>query len=460
MSDVSSSSGERQESHAAKEHSRRARQVIMMGTVVACAAGAVTTSLSSFSPPKTSAAAYPPSVQTRQSLPAPAPSDTATNTPLPILKKHSHHKSEKHKTQEADVVSATYPMDADQEDIPALALMAYRRAAYEQSKRTPGCHLSWTLLAAIGKVESNHARGGSLTGDGFTASPIFGPVLDGAPFAALRDSDQGRVDGNTAWDRAVGPMQFVPPTWKRWGITTRPTVAADPSNIFDASTSAASYLCANSRDLNDPLQLNQAVLSYNHSEKYLRDVLAWNSAYGFGHPSMSAEARGGDTGLADLTGLQGVQSTRPASSAKAVVAALRKGVRQVGKKISSEAAGKLSTSHKTAQRPAPLPSQRATASPQPRQVITNTSVANMPPVRLPVISPEPWGPKQPLLKALLRTPKAPSRPRVSPSPSRARQDTTQLSGLVRSLGDALPTSPLSGTNPADVAGVSAITDTL
>ncbi|MGW3953665.1 transglycosylase SLT domain-containing protein [Streptomyces sp. NPDC004752] len=211
-------------------------------------------------------------------------------------------------------VSVTAPADAAHSDLPALALDAYQRAADEQAIRTPGCHLPWTLLAAIGQVESHHARNGALTSEGFTTSPILGPVLNGGPFAALRDSDQGRFDGDTAWDRAVGPMQFIPSTWKRWGTTTRPTLDADPNNIFDATTTAAAYLCADHRDLNDPRQLNRAVLSYNPSETYLRDVLAWNSAYATGHSTTAAAVPAVDsTGSGPGVPVNG----RPAPSASA-----------------------------------------------------------------------------------------------------------------------------------------------
>ncbi|WP_369228685.1 hypothetical protein AB5J52_49730 (plasmid) [Streptomyces sp. R39] len=189
-------------------------------------------------------------------------------------------------------VPVTDPADAAHSDLPALALDAYQRAADEQAIRTPGCHLPWTLLAAIGQVESHHARNGALTSEGFTTSRILGPVLNGGRFAALPDSDQGRYDGDTSWDRAVGPMQFIPSTWKRWGTTTRPTLDADPNNIFDATTTAAAYLCADSRDLDDPRQLHRAVFSYNPSETYVRDVLAWNSAYASGHSVVTGAMAG------------------------------------------------------------------------------------------------------------------------------------------------------------------------
>ena len=77
----------------------------------------------------------------------------------------------------------------------------------------PDCEISWTLLAAIGRVESNHGRfgGAQLGSDGVSRPEIRGPQLDGAgPFAAIPDSDNGVLDRDKVWDRAVGQMQFLP----------------------------------------------------------------------------------------------------------------------------------------------------------------------------------------------------------------------------------------------------------
>ena len=48
-------------------------------------------------------------------------------------------------------------------DVPEAALRAYRHAADVMAKAAPGCRISWTLLAAIGRVESNHGRFGGAT---------------------------------------------------------------------------------------------------------------------------------------------------------------------------------------------------------------------------------------------------------------------------------------------------------
>ena len=98
-------------------------------------------------------------------------------------------------------------------DLPVTAVGAYRAAATVMREVDAGCGLSWTLLAAIGRVESDHGRyaGATLGSDGVSAPLIRGVALDGTgPVARVRDTDAGTVDGDRRWDRAVGPMQFLP----------------------------------------------------------------------------------------------------------------------------------------------------------------------------------------------------------------------------------------------------------
>ncbi|UYQ65296.1 lytic transglycosylase domain-containing protein [Streptomyces peucetius] len=167
--------------------------------------------------------------------------------------------------------------------LPATVFAAYRAAETELARSVPGCGLRWQLLAAIGQVESGQARGGRVTADGATLSPILGPRLDGDGFALIRDSDGGRYDGDTEYDRAVGPMQFIPSTWAYWGADGNGDGRHDPQNVFDAALAAGRYLCAGGRNLSDPSDLERSVLSYNHSTAYLRTVLAWYTYYLSGH---------------------------------------------------------------------------------------------------------------------------------------------------------------------------------
>jgi hypothetical protein len=188
--------------------------------------------------------------------------------------------------------------------LPARVLLAYRNAAASLRASDPACHLSWSLVAGIGKVESGHAFGGAVDREGRTVRPILGPVLDGTgDFAAIPDTDGGRWDGDTTWDRAVGPMQFIPSSWAVWGRDGDGDGSADPSDIDDAALATASYLCAGDRDLTVEEDRRSAVFSYNHSWDYVDLVLAWADAYATGSTTTGTLAgQGGrDAGTADGT---------------------------------------------------------------------------------------------------------------------------------------------------------------
>ena len=168
--------------------------------------------------------------------------------------------------------------------IPALTLRAYREAAAWAAGFDPGCRLSWAVLAGIGRIESDHGLfGGPATrfSAAGTVSPrITGPPLDGRGVARIPDSDGGRWDGDATWDRAVGPMQFIPATWRSLGRDGNGDQVADPNNLFDAAVSAAGYLClGGGGDLRDPARLRQAIYGYNHSWPYVDAVLGWARLY-------------------------------------------------------------------------------------------------------------------------------------------------------------------------------------
>ncbi|KAF4407270.1 MULTISPECIES: lytic transglycosylase domain-containing protein [Streptomyces] len=163
--------------------------------------------------------------------------------------------------------------------IPATVLAAYKKAEAALADSDPGCNLPWELLAAIGKVESGQARGGAVDAEGTTLKPILGPQLNGNGFASIRDTDGGLYDNDTAYDRAVGPMQFIPSTWARWGADGNNDGAKDPNNIYDAALGAGRYLCAGGRDLSKKADLDEAILGYNHSREYLNTVLSWLEFY-------------------------------------------------------------------------------------------------------------------------------------------------------------------------------------
>jgi membrane-bound lytic murein transglycosylase B len=165
--------------------------------------------------------------------------------------------------------------------IPLLVLQAYHRAAERLAATQPRCRLPWWLLAGIGHTESGHAEGGRLYADGTTRGRILGPRLDGgiAGDAVITDTDGGRLDGDTIYDRAVGPMQFIPSTWANWASDGNGDGRSDPNNIFDATLAAGRYLCAGGRDLSTQAGITSAVLSYNYSQAYLSTVLTWGTGY-------------------------------------------------------------------------------------------------------------------------------------------------------------------------------------
>jgi hypothetical protein len=161
--------------------------------------------------------------------------------------------------------------------IPGTALIAYESAA-----KAVTCGLHWSVLAAIGRVESNHGRfgGTSVLGDGTVQPEIRGIQLDGrAGVATILDTDGGRLDGDVEYDRAIGPMQFIPSTWVRYAADGNGDGTADPHNIYDAALVAARYLCADGADLRVPEQLSAAVFRYNRSQTYVDMVLMLADQY-------------------------------------------------------------------------------------------------------------------------------------------------------------------------------------
>jgi hypothetical protein len=168
--------------------------------------------------------------------------------------------------------------------IPNAALKAYSRAQQVLAQVDPSCHLPWTLVAAIGRVESNHGRfgGNSLNSQGVAVPGIYGPRLDGVNTARITDTDAGAFDGDGAFDRAVGPMQFIPGTWRAMGVDGDGDGVRNPQDIDDAAMSTGVYLCSGKTDLSDPSDLNAAILRYNHSQAYVDLVISIAKAYAGG----------------------------------------------------------------------------------------------------------------------------------------------------------------------------------
>lgn len=167
-------------------------------------------------------------------------------------------------------------------DLPLVALDAYTAAARAVAATDPSCGLEWQLLAGIGRVESRHGSFGGtrLTPAGLTADRIIGIALTGGGGTALiGDTDGGTLDGDTTFDRAVGPMQFIPSTWERWARDGDGDGSADPHNLYDAALSAGAYLCASGPGLDTSAGRERALFSYNRSAAYGVSVASFADGY-------------------------------------------------------------------------------------------------------------------------------------------------------------------------------------
>lgn len=164
--------------------------------------------------------------------------------------------------------------------IPVRAVRAYAGAEIVLAAESPECGLRWSTLAALGQIESGHGtHGGSrIDEDGQTRPGIFGIDLTGEASARITDTDAGRWDEKADIDRAVGPLQFIPQTWERWGADANADGIRDPQHIDDAALAAGRYLCHDAV-LTDPAGWRRAVFSYNHLDSYVDAVAAAANDY-------------------------------------------------------------------------------------------------------------------------------------------------------------------------------------
>ncbi|MEZ0341853.1 lytic transglycosylase domain-containing protein [Mycobacterium sp. pV006] len=165
--------------------------------------------------------------------------------------------------------------------IPSMALAAYRNAEAMMASAAPNCGVSWNLLAGIGRIESMHAYGGATDARGTAVRPIYGPVLDGS-LPGNEIIVQSRTADRVTYARAMGPMQFLPGTWSRYASDGDGDGKADVQNVFDASLAAARYLCSGGVNLRNQADVIGAILRYNNSMAYARNVLAWAASYATG----------------------------------------------------------------------------------------------------------------------------------------------------------------------------------
>ncbi len=168
--------------------------------------------------------------------------------------------------------------------IPATAYDAYATASRAASSVTEACEVHWTILAGIAQVESRHGRidgEHDLDADGNVEPPIRGRALDGTGGTqTIRDTDDGMLDGDATWDRAMGPLQFIPTTRSELGRDGNGDGEVDPDNLYDASLTAVAHLCLREPgDYTRRHELRRALIAYNASGRYAEDVLGWVERY-------------------------------------------------------------------------------------------------------------------------------------------------------------------------------------
>ena len=151
------------------------------------------------------------------------------------------------------------------------AFLAYASADLTIEAEQPACGLGWNTLAAIATVESANGTFGGATvlANGYTSKPIVGVPLNGGTFGGQKLAAIPATDGG--WQRAVGPFQFIPSTWAKWGADGNGDGVISPDQIDDAALAAARYLCA-SGPMTTPAGWRAAVFSYNQSDAYVNEV--------------------------------------------------------------------------------------------------------------------------------------------------------------------------------------------
>jgi hypothetical protein len=162
-------------------------------------------------------------------------------------------------------------------DLPLVALDAYVRAAAKLATEKPQCALHWTMIAALGRIESRHGNinGATLRPNGRPTVNIIGIALTGDNGTALvPDTDNGAIDGDADLDRAVGPMQFIPSTWMIYRRDGNGDGVTDPQNIYDAALATGTYLCSSGKSLASNDNLRDAYLAYNRSNAYVATAFA------------------------------------------------------------------------------------------------------------------------------------------------------------------------------------------
>jgi len=172
--------------------------------------------------------------------------------------------------------------------IPPVALQAYGYAQLSVESTNPQCHLTWTTLAGIGEVESQHGQKGGavLSPTGRSIPPILGPPLDGnGGRPVVADTDAGAFDGDPKFDHAMGPLGILPSAWKLYAIDADADGILDPYDIDDAALAMGRLLCAGGDDMSGLDGWTKAIGRQHAGQAYATSV--FNSADSYGQRTRS-----------------------------------------------------------------------------------------------------------------------------------------------------------------------------
>lgn len=170
--------------------------------------------------------------------------------------------------------------------IPSAALYAYHRAETLLAGADGACRLPWNLVAAIGRVESNHGRaqGSALNANGLATPAIFGTTKK-----TVQDSDSGKFDRNSGNDVPVGPMGLLPEVLNTTLVDADSDGTIDPQDIDDSATATGVFLCSGIGDLSTEDGARAAVQRFNSDKDYVDLVLRISASYANGAYSQTPD---------------------------------------------------------------------------------------------------------------------------------------------------------------------------
>jgi hypothetical protein len=166
--------------------------------------------------------------------------------------------------------------------IPLAALAAYQRTEAVINTADPHCHATWVLVAAAGRVLTDHGERGDrhrIAAGGRVTPALIGPTLRSKDGRPIPDSDGGRLDDDRRHDHAVGPMLIDPPTWGVVGVDADGDGRRDPQDVDDAALAAAVRLCAGNEDLRRAADRTVALRELSRAPGFVAAVLDVAAGY-------------------------------------------------------------------------------------------------------------------------------------------------------------------------------------